>query len=102
MRDVLISSQVIYLHHLLSLQQEAIIIATVYLLATAHLPISIFFAGPVGEISKSKISIGSPNVMHAFGICKFEISAPILSLNVAAFQKEKEKQLTSTKPPTCP
>jgi hypothetical protein len=40
-----------------------------YLLATAQAPISRFFAGPeVGEMSKSKISIGKPNVMHAFGI----------------------------------
>lgn len=47
-----------------------------HLLATQQAPISIFFAGPVGEMSKSKISIGSPSVMQAFGI--------------------------STRPPTCP
>ena len=29
---------------------------------------SIFFAGPVGAMSKSNISIGIPRVMHAFGI----------------------------------
>jgi hypothetical protein len=42
---------------------------TIYLLVKAQVPISIFFAGPVGEISKSKISIGNPSVVHAFGIC---------------------------------
>lgn len=40
-----------------------------HLLATAQAPISRFVAGPeVGEMSKSKISIGKPKVMHAFGI----------------------------------
>lgn len=29
---------------------------------------SIFFAGPDGEMSKSKISMGTPRVMQAFGI----------------------------------
>jgi hypothetical protein len=43
---------------------------TIYLLVKAQVPISIFFAGPVGEISKSKISIGNPSVVHAFGICE--------------------------------
>lgn len=31
----------------------------------AQLPMSSFLAGPVGEISKSKISIGKPKVVHA-------------------------------------
>ena len=39
-----------------------------YLLVKAQVPISIFFAGPVGEMSKSKMSIGRPSVMQAFGI----------------------------------
>jgi len=39
-----------------------------YLLATAQAPISIFFAGPVGEISISKMSMGRPRVIQAFGI----------------------------------
>jgi hypothetical protein len=34
----------------------------------AQLPISIFLTGASGEMSKSKMSIGSPSVMHAFGI----------------------------------
>ena len=45
---------------------------TFHLLATAHAPISSFFAGPVGLISKSKMSIGSPRVIQAFGICQCE------------------------------
>lgn len=39
-----------------------------YSLVKAQTPISIFLAGPVGEMSKSKISIGRPRVVHAFGI----------------------------------
>ncbi len=40
-----------------------------HLLATAQAPISRFCTCPdMGEMSKSKISIGKPNVMHAFGI----------------------------------
>lgn len=31
---------------------------------------SIFLAGPVGEMSKSKMSIGRPRVVHALGICE--------------------------------
>lgn len=40
----------------------------------AQLPISIFLAGASGEMSKSKMSIGSPSVMHAFGIYGFLVS----------------------------
>ncbi len=40
----------------------------IHLLVKAQVPISIFLAGPVGEISKSKISIGKPSVVQAFGI----------------------------------
>ena len=61
------------------------LVAVTYSLANAHLPRSIFFAGPLGEtdtvsnvsqrrlqvdiLSKSKMSIGSPRVVQAFGIC---------------------------------
>jgi hypothetical protein len=39
-----------------------------HLLAYAHGFMFIFFAGPLGLISKSKISMGTPIVVHAFGI----------------------------------
>ena len=41
---------------------------TNHLLVNAQVPISIFVADPDGEISKSKMSIGRPSVMQAFGI----------------------------------
>ena len=40
-----------------------------HLLANAHFPRSRFFAGVPGEMSKSKMSMGNPRVVHAFGIC---------------------------------
>jgi hypothetical protein len=40
----------------------------VYLLGLAHVPISFFSTLAEGEMSKSKISIGRPMVVHAFGI----------------------------------
>jgi hypothetical protein len=39
-----------------------------HLLAYAHDPKFIFFAGPLGLISNSKISMGTPIVVHALGI----------------------------------
>ena len=39
-----------------------------HLVVNAQVPISIFVADPDGEISKSKMSIGRPSVMQAFGI----------------------------------
>ena len=40
----------------------------IYLLVKAQVPMSIFLAGSEGEMSKSKMSIGSPSVMQALGI----------------------------------
>lgn len=42
----------------------------------AHDPISSFFAGPVGEMSKSKISMGSPMVVHALGMSTIPATWP--------------------------
>lgn len=39
-----------------------------HLLVKAQVPISIFFAGLEGEMSKSKMSIGNPSVVQALGI----------------------------------
>lgn len=39
-----------------------------YVLAKAQVPMSSFFAAAVGEMSKSKISIGRPIVVQALGI----------------------------------
>jgi len=38
---------------------------------------SSFFAFPVGEMSKSKMSIGRPSVVHALGICPYISSEPM-------------------------
>jgi hypothetical protein len=46
--------------------------STFHLLVKAQVPMSIFFAGPVGEMSKSKMSMGRPRVVHAFGIWQKE------------------------------
>lgn len=54
------------------------------LLVKAQVPISIFFAGPVGEISKSKISIGNPSVVQAFGICEKKTSVISTRANLSS------------------
>jgi len=56
-------------------------------------PISNFFAGPEGEISKSKMSIGRPMVVQALGICV---------LSVTKHGQEKREYRTSTIPATWP
>lgn len=45
-------------------------------LANAQLPRSFFSAGTCGLISKSKISIGSPNVVQTFGMSTTEARCP--------------------------
>ena len=62
-----------------------------YLLVKAQVPISIFFAGPVGDMSKSKISIGKPSVVHALGNCG-EISSAAID-NTAAHGLTKPEVL---------
>ena len=66
----------------------------VYLLVKAQVPISNFFAGPNGEISKSKMSIGRPRVIQALGIFVDNQQLQIGAVSL--------RQLTSTKPATCP
>lgn len=49
---------------------------TTQALYLAQVPMSNFFAGPEGEISKSKMSMGRPMVVQAFGICN--VSAMVI------------------------
>jgi len=51
----------------------------------AQLPISIFLTGVSGEMSKSKMSIGSPSVMHAFGIYRLCVSLGFLKKGWPAY-----------------
>lgn len=44
-----------------------VILPSVTPVSNAQLPMSSFLAGPVGEMSKSKMSIGRPRVVHALG-----------------------------------
>jgi hypothetical protein len=64
-----------------------------YLLGLAHAPKSFFSTLAKGEMSKSKMSIGKPMVVHAFGICQKLVSI---------YRKRIEGVLTSTMPATCP
>jgi len=45
-----------------------------YLLVNAQVPISSFWTGAPGEMSKSKMSMGRPSVMHALGIYRLCVS----------------------------
>ena len=47
---------------------SVILVESTFWLVKAHVPMSIFFTGPRGSMGKSKMSIGRPRVMQAFGI----------------------------------
>ena len=73
-----------------------------YLLATAQAPMSIFFTGPRGEMSKSKMSIGRPSVMQAFGIYVHLESECAHTHSTNQERKNYQGEPTSTNPATCP
>lgn len=67
-------------------------------LVNAHEPISSFGIGAPGEISKSKMSIGMPIVVQAFGICVCQKKGKKERIQV----RVRVRVLTSTMPATWP